>query len=52
MKNRKRLLFDYEIVGEYFDRVPQANGTVTMVKRYVKRWFCVPLRAYRVRKGR
>ena len=51
MKILKRL-FDYEIVGEYFDRVPQANGTVTMVKHYVKKWFCVPLRAYKARKSK
>ena len=51
MKRKTKRLFDYEIVGAYYDRVPQTNGTTTRIKKYVKKWFFVPLREYRKRKN-
>ena len=51
MKNGKRFLFDYEIIGEYYESIPQMNGTTTRVRRYLRKWFFVPLRKYRQRKG-
>lgn len=52
MKRIFKSLFDYEIVGEYYEREPQRNGTVTRKKKYLKKWFCVPVRAYQRRKER
>ena len=50
MREIFKRLFDYEIVGEYYDRVPQPNGTTTRVKKYVKKWFCIPLRKFSERR--
>lgn len=47
MKRIFKSLFDYEIVGEYYDRITQPNGTTTRVKRYLRKWFFVPLKKYR-----
>ena len=44
MRGIFKRLFDYEIVGEYYDRVPQANGTITRVRKHIKKFYCVPLR--------
>jgi hypothetical protein len=47
MKRIFKSLFDYEIVGEYYDRITQPNGTTTKVKRYLRKWFFVPLKKCR-----
>lgn len=52
MKKKIKSLFDYEILGEYYDRVPQKNGTITQVKKYIRKWYFVPLKKWREKRAK
>ena len=52
MKKIIKSFFDYEILGEYYDRVPQKNGTITRVKKHIRKWYFVPLRKWREKRAK